>query len=86
MNRAIRRAVVAVSENLGNTPAVCRASYVHPGIIEGLREGQTIERAVARLHLALDSTSADAEIDPEWINRAAAAPSVERAVIKLLSG
>ena len=85
MNRAIRRAVVAVSENLGNTPAVCRASYIHPGVIEGLRDGQTIERSIARLHLPTDSTATDAEIDPEWINKAAAAPSVERAVIKLLA-
>jgi DNA topoisomerase IB len=30
LDKAIRRAVVAVSETLGNTPAVCRGSYINP--------------------------------------------------------
>ncbi|HWC32474.1 MAG TPA: DNA topoisomerase IB, partial [Actinomycetota bacterium] len=32
--RKVTRAIEAVAEELGNTPAVCRASYVHPAIIE----------------------------------------------------
>jgi DNA topoisomerase-1 len=33
----------AVAERLGNTPAVCRASYVSPAVIEQYMDGRTIE-------------------------------------------
>jgi DNA topoisomerase-1 len=32
-------AVKEVSQQLGNTPAVCRASYIHPKVFEGWRDG-----------------------------------------------
>ena len=32
-----------VARELGNTPAVCRASYVSPAVIEQYLEGRTIE-------------------------------------------
>jgi DNA topoisomerase-1 len=42
-DRAAKRAVVrvleVVSDHLGNTPAVCRASYVHPVIIDSYCDG-----------------------------------------------
>jgi DNA topoisomerase I len=41
--RAISRAVERVSEALGNTPAVCRRSYVDPRVLERFREGETIK-------------------------------------------
>lgn len=34
----LRKAIAGVAERLGNTVAVCRASYVHPAIIEGYLE------------------------------------------------
>jgi DNA topoisomerase-1 len=37
--RMIRECVKAVSERLGNTPAVCRACYIHPAVIEAYRGG-----------------------------------------------
>jgi DNA topoisomerase I len=40
--RAIARAVDRVSEALGNTPAVCRASYVDPRVLDRYRDGVTI--------------------------------------------
>ncbi|MCZ9337652.1 DNA topoisomerase IB, partial [Streptomyces sp. TRM76130] len=40
--RAIARAVREVSGYLGNTPAVCRASYVNPRVIELFEEGVTV--------------------------------------------
>jgi DNA topoisomerase IB len=40
--RSIRAAVESVSEALGNTPAVCRRSYIDPRVIERFREGETI--------------------------------------------
>jgi DNA topoisomerase IB len=40
--RAISAAVEAVAEALGNTPAVCRRSYIDPRVIERFREGTVI--------------------------------------------
>ena len=40
--RAISAAIAAVAEYLGNTPAVCRASYVDPRVIDRYRSGWTI--------------------------------------------
>jgi DNA topoisomerase I len=40
--RAVSRAVNTVSEALGNTPAVCRASYIDPRVIDRFRDGTTI--------------------------------------------
>ncbi|HYG96834.1 MAG TPA: DNA topoisomerase IB [Solirubrobacterales bacterium] len=40
--RAIKRAVDQVSEALGNTPAVCRASYIDPRVLDRYRDGVTI--------------------------------------------
>jgi DNA topoisomerase-1 len=43
--RAISRAVNQVSEALGNTPAVCRASYIDPRVLDRYRDGVTIRPA-----------------------------------------
>jgi DNA topoisomerase I len=40
--RAIREAIEAVAENLGNTPAVCRSSYVDPRVLDRYRDGAVI--------------------------------------------
>jgi len=45
--RAIKRAVDAVSDALGNTPAVCRASYIDPRVLDRYRDGATIKPAAA---------------------------------------
>ena len=41
--RAVTRVVREVSEKLGNTPAVCRASYIDPRIIELYAEGSVVD-------------------------------------------
>jgi DNA topoisomerase I len=41
--QAIRRAVDRVSDALGNTPAVCRASYIDPRVLDRYRDGVTIK-------------------------------------------
>jgi len=43
--RAISSAVNQISEALGNTPAVCRASYIDPRVIDRFRDGTTIRPA-----------------------------------------
>ncbi len=40
--RAVTRVVKEVSEQLGNTPAVCRASYIDPRIVDLYENGVTI--------------------------------------------
>ncbi len=38
-NRALAGAVKKVARQLGNTPAVCRSSYIHPRLIEDFSDG-----------------------------------------------
>jgi DNA topoisomerase-1 len=49
VNRTIVSAIDQVAEALGNTRAVCRGSYIHPGVIESFRDGVTLSGvAIAR--------------------------------------
>jgi DNA topoisomerase-1 len=43
--RNVVRAVEQVAESLGNTPAVSRRSYVHPGVIEAYLDGDVVRAA-----------------------------------------
>ena len=47
--RAIARAAREVAGYLGNTPAVCRASYINPRVIELYEEGVTVASALPHL-------------------------------------
>jgi DNA topoisomerase-1 len=42
--RCIRRAIIEVAAELGNTPTVCRASYVHPEVLDSFQAGEFNER------------------------------------------
>ncbi|MFN2607763.1 MAG: DNA topoisomerase IB [Acidimicrobiales bacterium] len=44
--RAVTRAVKEVSHYLGNTPAVCRSSYIDPRVFDRYRAGETIADAL----------------------------------------
>ncbi len=46
--KAIRQAVVEVSEYLGNTPAIARNSYVDPRVLDLYEDGTTIAPALRR--------------------------------------
>jgi DNA topoisomerase-1 len=63
--RAIRAAVEAVATLLGNTPAVCRASYIDPRVIDRYISGWTIAPALEDLggtpDLAKEGTRARVE-------------------------
>jgi DNA topoisomerase IB len=52
--RAIVRAVKEVAHYLGNTPAVCRASYIDPRVIDRYQAGVTIGGALAKLAADVD--------------------------------
>jgi len=47
--RAVRRAVAEAADYLGNTPAVCKASYVDSRVIDLFEHGETIAEAVERI-------------------------------------
>jgi len=67
--RAVRAAVVEVSEYLGNTPTIARSSYIDPRVIDLYEDGVTIASAVRRGYRTPGERQA----------------AVERAVLRLLS-
>lgn len=48
LKKNIVRAVKKVAEQLGNTPTVCRGSYVHPTVIKSYEKGITLEEFTAK--------------------------------------
>lgn len=72
--RQMSRAVREVSHYLGNTPAVCRASYIDPRVFELFEQGETIADALTRLGEHGD------------FGRPATQGAVEAAVLDLLRG
>lgn len=50
--RQLKKNIVAVTrrvaEELGNTPTVCRSSYIHPNIIKAYSNGETLESFTPR--------------------------------------
>jgi DNA topoisomerase IB len=51
---AINRAVKEVAGYLGNTPAVCRASYIDPRVFDAFDAGLTIRPALERVAQAVE--------------------------------
>jgi DNA topoisomerase IB len=47
--RAINRSIAEVAHYLGNTPAVCRASYIDPRVFDQYNDGLTIGGVLAEL-------------------------------------
>jgi len=76
VDREIAAVVRGVANVLGNTPAVCRNSYIDPRVIDRFRDGSTI---------ADDLTTLPDEVAPgRWGE--AARQTVESAVLALLAG
>ncbi|MFL5826603.1 MAG: DNA topoisomerase IB [Thermoleophilaceae bacterium] len=71
--RAITRAVKEVAVYLGNTPAVCRASYIDPRVFDRFQAGYTISGVIAELGEQND------------LERSALHGNVEEAVLDLLA-
>ncbi len=46
-------AIERVAQRLGNTPAVCRKSYIHPAILDSYLDGRTVEVLLDRTEDAL---------------------------------
>jgi len=71
--RAITRAIKETSHYLGNTPAVCRASYIDPRIFDAFRGGLVLDHKV--ISEALDAEPGDLPTHH---------PRIERAVLDLI--
>jgi DNA topoisomerase I len=62
-NKLVRQAYVKVSEQLGNTPAVCKASYVDPRVVDRYEQGETIADALAEAAQASDDRTAQRTLE-----------------------
>jgi len=69
----IVKAVKMVADELGNTPAVCRSSYIHPSIIKAYENGITLENFTPRKKRKIRRIYTDLEPD-------------EAALFRLLNG
>ena len=69
--KVVNAAYKQVSEQLGNTPAVCKASYVDPRVVDRFEHGETVAHALR------DADEADADRDTQKV--------LESAVCQLLS-
>jgi DNA topoisomerase IB len=69
--RGVARAIREVAEYLGNTPAVARASYVDPRVLDEFLEGETIRPALRG-------------VSPEELSDPSMQLEVERAVLDLI--
>jgi DNA topoisomerase IB len=56
--RTVSAAYKLVSEQLGNTPAVCKASYVDPRVVDRFEQGETIADALRDAARARDDRQA----------------------------
>jgi DNA topoisomerase I len=72
-DRAVTAAIKSVAAYLGNTPAVCRASYVDPRVVDRYKDGETIAAA-------LPTSAAGPDLARPRVRR-----RIERAVLELLS-
>jgi DNA topoisomerase IB len=79
--RAVSAAIKTVAGYLGNTPAVCRASYVDPRVVDRFRERATIAEALADATLARGADSRSEALTGERRRR-----RIELAVLDLLDG
>ena len=82
--RAVVRAVKEVSHYLGNTPAVCRASYIDPRVIDAYNGGLIIrgvlerDRRHRRARRAADPPAGVEEAVLDLLNEREASPALER--------
>jgi DNA topoisomerase-1 len=74
--RNVVRAIAAVASKLGNTPSVCRKSYVHPAVLEAYLGGSALADSTVR--------NAQKELDREIMSHAKALHREEQALVQLL--
>ncbi len=65
LKKNILNAVKKVAEHLGNTPAVCRSSYIHPTVLKSYESGITLDEFNEKKNRKLKRTQE--EYEPEEI-------------------
>ena len=61
IKRRLVRAIKRVADQLGNTPTVCRSSYIHPAVIDSYCNGMTIAEFEPRRKRRIHMSQADYE-------------------------
>jgi DNA topoisomerase IB len=61
--KVVRAAYLRVSEQLGNTPAVCKASYVDPRVVDRFEHGETVAGALGDAAQADDDREAQKALE-----------------------
>lgn len=59
----IVKAVKTVAKQLGNTPAVCRGSYIHPAVLRSYADGKTLDQFTPKSKRRIKRLEAEAEIE-----------------------
>lgn len=62
LKKNIVKAVKKVAEQLGNTPSVCRSSYIHPKVIKSYENGKTLAEFTKKKNRKINRK---AKIEPE---------------------
>jgi DNA topoisomerase-1 len=76
--RAITAAVAEVAQYLGNTPAVCRSSYIDPLVIDRFEAGETIRPALRRLGSETDRYQIQRQVESAVLCLLASAGSTKK--------
>lgn len=72
--RQLNDALRSVADQLGNTPAICRKSYVHPALIDAFLTGELAPGARSKAkHAGLTASECDLTIVLEGLPRPSAA-------------
>jgi DNA topoisomerase-1 len=61
LKKNIVKAVKCVAEQLGNTPTVCRSSYIHPAVLKTYEKGITLEEFTPRKRHRIKFSEGDFE-------------------------
>lgn len=63
LKKNVVKAIKKVAEQLGNTPTVCRASYIHPTVLKSYEAGLTITEFEKRKRRAIKFSQAEYEAE-----------------------
>jgi DNA topoisomerase-1 len=57
------KAIKRVAEHLGNTPTVCRGSYIHPAVLESYLQGRTLDEFRRKVERSIKRIQPEYEVE-----------------------
>ena len=69
LQKNILKAVKKVAEHLGNTPTVCRSSYIHPTVIKSYESGVTIDEFTPKKQRKIEKIKTEYEPEEKALMR-----------------